>query len=387
MHQLTAQPPVPPIPAPGRLDRPAFQRRARLCLAAALIAAGAWTLRGFLPALAWAAILAVATWPLYRRAERRFPPGRHNVALPLLFTAVVALGVLVPLALAAIQLGREAHLVFEIVDQARVTGIPVPDWIGRLPVAGEAARTWWAENLADPAGSAALIERMSHGSLAADARALGGQLIRRAVVFGFTLVTLFFLYRDGERLGRGLRRASHRAVGPHGERIARQMIASVHGTVDGLVLVGLGVGAIMGVSYWFAGVPHPTLFGAATAIAAMIPFAAPVVFGICSLVLLANGSAAAAAGVFVFGSVVMFVADHFVRPILIGGATRLPFLWVLLGILGGVEAWELLGLFLGPALLAALVMLWRDWTGTPAPGEAEASDGPARLETLPPSPR
>jgi predicted PurR-regulated permease PerM len=51
-----------------------------------------------------------------------------------------------------------------------------------------------------------------------------------------------------------------------------------------------------------------------------------------------------------------------VRPVLIGGATRLPFLWVLFGLLGGVETWGLLGLFLGPAIMAALIFLWREWT-------------------------
>jgi len=62
--------------------------------------------------------------------------------------------------------------------------------------------------------------------------------------------------------------------------------------------------------------------------------------------------------------VVSFAADHFVRPVLIGGATRLPFIWVLLSILGGVEGWGLVGLFLGPAVMAALVLLWREWVGS-----------------------
>ncbi len=63
---------------------------------------------------------------------------------------------------------------------------------------------------------------------------------------------------------------------------------------------------------------------------------------------------------------VTFSADHFVRPVLIGGATKLPFIWVLLGILGGVEVWGLIGLFVGPAIMAALIMLWREWTREPA---------------------
>jgi len=100
-----------------------------------------------------------------------------------------------------------------------------------------------------------------------------------------------------------------------------------------------------------------------TAVAAMIPFGAPLLFGLAALLLLAQGSMLAAIAVFVFGMVVSFVADHFIRPMLIGGTTRLPFIWVLLGILGGIGVWGLLGLFVGPALMAALILLWREGTG------------------------
>ena len=182
------------------------------------------------------------------------------------------------------------------------------------------------------------------------------------MLFGFTLLTLFFLFRDGRTVIRQSLTASARLFGPRGERVARQMVASVHGTVDGLVLVGLGEGVLLGIVYYFAGAPHPVLLGALTAVAAMIPFGAPLVFGIAALILLAGGAVIPAAVVVVAGFVVTFVADHFVRPVLIGGTTRLPFLWVLLGILGGVETFGLLGLFLGPAVMAALVLLWREFT-------------------------
>ena len=104
------------------------------------------------------------------------------------------------------------------------------------------------------------------------------------------------------------------------------------------------------------------VFGVLTAVAAMIPFGAPLIFGIAALLLLLQGSLAWAIVVVCIGFAVLFVADHFVRPVLIGGATKLPFIWVLFGILGGVEVWGLLGLFLGPAIMAALILLWREWT-------------------------
>ena len=151
------------------------------------------------------------------------------------------------------------------------------------------------------------------------------------------------------------------------------MVASVHGTVDGLVLVGLGEGVLMGIAYVVAGVPHPTLLGALTAVAAMIPFAVTVVFVIVGLLLVAQGSVVSAVVIVVLGSVVAFLADHLIRPVLIGGTTRLPFLWVLFGILGGVETWGLVGLFVGPALMAALILLWREFIEGPrAPAKAQA---------------
>ena len=143
------------------------------------------------------------------------------------------------------------------------------------------------------------------------------------------------------------------------------MVASVHGTVNGLVFVAIGEGMLLGAVYFLTKVPHPILFGVATAIAAMIPFAAGLAVGLAALVLLGSGGVGPAIIVVVAGFAVIFLADHFVRPRLIGGATQLPFLWVLLGILGGVESFQLLGLFLGPAIMAALMLLWRELTAPP----------------------
>lgn len=344
-----------------RRDLTVAQRRARLALVVVLAGLALWTLRAFLPALAWAAILAIATWPLYRRAETRWPPGKHNLLLPGLFTLAVALCVLVPLALAGYQFGREALVVFRLAEEARQHGLPEPSWLAQLPFGAAQATAWWHDNLADPAGYADLLHRLQHGSAMSYSRRLGEQLLRRSVVFGFTLLALFVLYREADRVRAQLLAVSGRAFGPHGERIGRQVVASIHGTVDGLVLVGLGVGLLLGILYWVLGVPHPTLFGGATAIAAMIPFGAPIVFCVAALLVGAQGQIGAAAAIVAIGFAVIFVADHFVRPALIGGATKLPFLWVLLGILGGVETWGLLGLFLGPALMAALMLVWRDY--------------------------
>ncbi|MCJ2144612.1 AI-2E family transporter [Methylobacterium sp. E-066] len=331
-------------------------------LVLALSALGLWILHGFLPALAWAVVLAIALWPLYARLERRFPPGRHNLLLPTLMTAAVALVFLAPLAILGVQAAREAHDVAEFVRSAEANGVPAPDFLQHLPYGAAQATAWWNDNLGHAQAGSDLLHRFENNSVIGASRNFGREVLHRIVLFGFSLVALFFLFRDWRMVTEQAQVACDRLFGPRGERVARQMVASVHGTVDGLVLVGLGEGFILGVVYYFTGVPHPVLLGAFTAVAAMIPFGAAVAIAVAALLLVAAGSVKAAVVVAVAGFVVTFVADHFVRPALIGGTTKLPFLWVLLGILGGVETFGLLGLFVGPAVMAALVLLWRDFT-------------------------
>src|SRR5258708_7105810 len=321
------------------------QRAALLVLTAALMLLAIWILRHFLPALAWAAVLAIATWPLYARFLGLFP-GAWQQAFwaPLLFTLLVGIVFVLPLTLFAIEVGREALVLVRWARTIEQTGLAVPDWVAHLPFGGYLAE-WWRTSLADPAAAR--------------------QLLGRSTILIFTLVALFFLYRDGRSFARALAALARRVFGPAGEEVGQNVVAAIRGTVDGLVLVGLVEGLLLGIGYAIAGLPHATLLGAATCVLAMIPFGAPVIFGLFALFLLAESHVAAAATLVGYGVAITFVADHFVRPALIGGAVRLPFLWVLLGLLGGVESFGLLGLFLGPAVMAALMALWRPWAAMP----------------------
>lgn len=364
------------LPAPSRPTAiPAIraQRIGRTLLAAAVVVTAAWILHAFLAALVWAGIFAIALWPLYRRLVGAAAGRGHDVALPLALTVLIGLVFIVPIVFAAFELARSAHIVIGLVDKARHTGIAVPAWVSGLPLVGQPLAGWWHANLSDPASASELLGRID-AYLAGSARQYGGAVVHRVVLFVFTLLTLFFLFRDGTTLSRQMLALSRRALGPRGEHIGHQMIAAVHGTVNGLVFVGLGEGVVLGVLYVLVGLPYPVPVAALTGILAVIPFGAPVVFGAAALYLLAQAKVAAAAIVLGGGFVVTFVADHFVRPALIGGATRLPFLLVLLGILGGLDTLGLLGLFVGPAIMAAFVSLWREWTGPePPPEEAPVS--------------
>lgn len=345
--------PVPSISA---------QRVSRVVLATALGLLGAWILHRFLPALAWATILAIALWPAYRRAERAYPPRGHRILLPFAATLLVGLVLIVPLVYVGIEVAQDSGNLVRYVGELRHNGMPTPSWLPNLPGIGYPVAEWWKANLSDPQTMNELLGRLFARVPAASARAIGAEVVHRLVIFGFTLLTLFFLFRDGEALCRQLLMLSHRMLGPSGERVARHMIAAVHGTVTGLVLVGLAEGVVIGFAYALAGLPHTVPFAALTGVVAVIPFGAPIAFCAAGLYLLASGNTGGAIAVVAVGFLVVFVADHFVRPVLIGGAARLPFLWVLLGILGGLETFGLLGIFLGPVVMAALISLWREWT-------------------------
>lgn len=358
-----------PIRAPGsftRVDDDAMtltQRRSGLVAILVLALLGGWTLHAFVPALAWAVIIAISLWPWRTRALALWPGGAE-LAWPTLFTVMVAGLFVVPLIMVAHAVAVDGRVLLEWSAEVRSHGLPMPDFIAHLP-GGESIASWWREHLSTPAAFGNL--RLS-GDPAVSPLNTGEHLLafllRRTVLALFLLVIVFFLMRDGEAIARSLRFGCRRAFGDAGVNVAMQALHAVRGTVNGLVVVGFGEGVLLGVVYALAGAPHAALLGLLTGLLSAIPFGAAVAAAGAAALLAAAGHVVAAALVAVIAAVVIFVADHFVRPVMIGDATRLPFVLVLLGILGGIEAWGLVGLVLGPALIAVLMLLWREWVGS-----------------------
>ena len=333
------------------------QRVARTALIVAVVVLAAWILWRFLPALAWAAVLAIASWPLRQWLARR---GMGETAIAGVLTLVLAIVLVLPLIRLGVQAARDSGAIVQWVDDVRQHGLGTPGWLSHFPYIGGSAAAWWQQNLAEPGAARALLGRAEAGGVASLTRTLGIELAHRLALLIFTVLTLFFLYRDGPSVTDEAQRIAERLFGPPGSHLGKNAVAAVRGTVNGLVLVGLGEGVLLGIGYAVAGLSHAVLLGLVTAVLAMVPFGAPIVYVACALYLLASSQTAAAIALLVFGTIVVFIADHFVRPILIGSSTRLPFLWVLLGIFGGLESFGLIGLFLGPAIISVLIAIWRE---------------------------
>ncbi len=358
-----------PAAAPGTYTRQRDewwspgQRKAGLLALALLAGLGLWTLRMFIPAVGWAVILAISLWPWHQRAVAFWPAGA-GVVWPALFTLTVALFFVAPLVMVAHAVADESRFVLHWLAEARAHGVPLPDFVAHLP-GGPAIAPWWQSHLATPEALGQWTLPGGPGqSPLGTGQVLLSAVLHRLVLAAFLLLILFFLLRDGDRLAASLRFGCDRAFGTAGVNVAVQALRAVRGTVNGLVVVGFGEGVLLGVVYALCGVPHAAVLGLLTGLLSAVPFGAIVAAGVAVVLLAAGGHAGAAVVVAVIAAVVIFIADHFIRPVMIGDATRLPFLVVFLGILGGVEAWGLIGLVIGPALMAVLMLLWREWVGS-----------------------
>ncbi len=331
----------------------------------ALLALGFWILHRFIVPFAWATVLAIATWPLYRHLDRELPARLNRFWPALLFTLLAGAVFFLPLLYAGVHIAIEAQNLPHFVTTLKEKGMPAPAGLESMPWIGAWLAAKWNTVLATPQAAAELINQINLGAAFAWAKRLSFEVLHRTTVMVFTLLILFFVYRYADSIGEKLLVLATHFFGEPAGRYSTHAVFAVRATVNGLVLVALGEGILFASGYAVAGVSHPILFGALTALVAIVPFLGPVALIVICLGIFAGGSSSAALALLVYGGIVLFVADHFVRPVLIGGTARLPFLWVLLGILGGLENFGLLGLFLGPAILAVLISLWRDVTGEP----------------------
>lgn len=317
----------------------------------------------FIPSLIWASVIVIATYPLYRQWRRLF--GSHDNLSALLFTLIVVLLFVLPLSWLISVLVSELQVFITYLQEINRHGGESPAFIHQVPWFGDELVAYWNQNIDHP-GSLRYFLSNLHLSLTPASyyiKLVGASLAHRSFQVGFTLLSLFFLYRDGDQLFQQINYIGEACLGNRWFRYADRLPAALRATVNGTIVVGIGVGILMGICYGLISFPAPTLMGFITAFGAMIPFVVPVIFGIIAAILFFNGSLISAIIVIVWGTLVMFVADHFIKPVLIGGATQLPFLAVLFGILGGVETLGLLGLFVGPIIMVLFVTLWYESQG------------------------
>jgi predicted PurR-regulated permease PerM len=343
------------------MDRQLFTT---LCVFALLLAFSGlvgYILLPFLPSLGWAGVVTVITFPLYRRLHRRL--GYRDTIAAGTMTAIVIVALIIPLTGAIVVLSQEATLAYRYLEQLG------PDGLYRLyaPLAGHSLVLGIQERLApllstlpaDLQSSLLPAAKSLAGTMVGYSTTLAKNVFAQAFKLFFMLITLFFCYRDGERLLHRLWellpvRPDHRvAVEETVERVFTAVIL-------GIFLTCVVQGTLGGIGFWVAGLPSPILFGALMTVTAFIPLVGTALVWLpAGLYLLLQGKMAAGIGLLLWGALVVGSIDNLLRPLFISGKAHLPILLVALGALGGLLAFGLIGVVLGPLVLALPLALAR----------------------------
>jgi len=349
-----------------------FDRTLGFTLLAALVIGCLAVLLPFGTALLLAVILVYATWPLNVRLRAGLRGSRTLAALAMTLGAMLVL--LGPFVILAAGLADNAAQFADALRKTLEGGLPdLPEWLIGLPMVGASVEEWWRSFAHD--GSRLLEELRAFVAPARAALLSGGGLVAGALFqLGLSVLVAFFLYRDGEIAAKHAVQGAERLGGARGRHMLGTAGVTVIGVVYGILGTALAQGALAAIGFVIAGVPGALLLGVATFFLSIIPVGPPLVWGAATIWLFYQGETGWAIFMFLWGALVISLVDNFLKPVIISRGSRLPFILVFLGVLGGIVAFGFIGVFIGPTLLAVAYRLVVEWTG--GGKVVEKPDGP-----------
>jgi predicted PurR-regulated permease PerM len=340
-------------------NAPILQRLLLFGLFFCLILLSFEILKYFIVPVLWAAIIAYITWPLYLRIFK-WVGERKNLSA-ILMTTLLVLVVGVPLTIGIFVLQHEGRqLYFEVQQQLYAGKIEVPDFVQTLPFIGPEIQRIIFELNSNPHAITQNIGMWIQGHLGYG-RFVLAEISRNLVKLIFAIFSLFFFYRDGSLILEQVRRAFELVIGPRIHHYFQTISETTRAVVYGVGLTAIVQALLASLSYIVADVPNPMVLTLVTFVFALIPFGPPVAYGSVALWLFSQGQTVEAAGVLIWGVAIVSSADNVIRPLVISGATKIPFLLIMFGVLGGLASFGLVGLFIGPVILAVLLAIWKEW--------------------------
>lgn len=325
----------------------------------ALIAACSWILLPFLTSFLWATTLVVTTWPVMLGLQARLR-GKRWLAVTVT-TVLLLLIVIVPLSLAV------AAIVAKVDDTAvwdkslaAFTIPPPPDWVRGIPIAGpKVADTWQQYSSLSPDGLSMRLAPHAGKALSWFSSRVGAG-VKLVFEFLLTVIISAILYAKGETAASGVRSFARRLAGQQGEDMVTLAAKTVRGVALGIVVTAIIQTSIGAIGLVVAGVPVPGLL---TAVMFMLGLAqigsAPVLIPVVIWVYAKDGA--------LWGTILLVVStlsmasDNVIRPVLIRKGANLPLVMIFAGVIGGLVAFGILGLFIGPIVLAVSYTLLESW--------------------------
>jgi len=326
-----------------------------------IVVLAAWILHGFITPLLSACVVAIASWPLYRRFAARMPQRLTGSMTALIFTCVVTVFALAPLVFALGALAFESQAVLRQIAVLDKTGFAIPSWIENFPVAGARLAGRWQSQLAVPGGLSNWVRQTDMAAILDWAQSLGQFMTKHALIIAFTILALYFLYSTGESIAMQLRLLLRYRIGERADAYLDLATRSLRASANGMVVVGLFDASAVGVAYAIADVPDAALWAAATGALAAFPFLGYVAIAALGLKLAVTGAGLPALVTAGLACLIIFCGDKIVRPVVARNGTQLRFVWLLMGWIGGFEALGLVGMFVGPVALTLAKELWQQW--------------------------
>ncbi|HVN87032.1 MAG TPA: AI-2E family transporter [Candidatus Binatia bacterium] len=313
----------------------------------------------FLVPLSWAALLALVFYPLNARLVA-VARGRETLVAFGLTTIVIAV-VIVPTILITALLASESVAAYQQLQTLLISG--------QMPALIERAWTWFIESRVGQlwnhlaphisawninlSATALKLGDAASSFLVAQATGIAKNAVRFVMNFFLTTFALFFFFRDGERLIHSVRELIPMAP-EHKAAVFERFAETLSAVIQGTLATAAAQGILAGLGFWALGVPFAVTLGCATAFLSLLPMGAVLVWASVVIYLLFGGAVIRAILMLIWGMLGISGIDNLVRPLVIGGRAQIPTAFLFFGILGGLQAYGFLGLFVAPAVIAIL---------------------------------
>lgn len=353
-----------------------------LCLIG-LIGLAVWVLLPFLPATVWATMIVVATWPWLQALETRF--GHRRLPAVAVMTVVLLLLLVLPLWLAIDTIVDHADALAAAVQGVVANGLPAPpDWLASLPLVGERLAVLWLQFAAG--GAPALVSKVAPyaadtGKWAlAQVGGLGGMLIQFLLVVTIAAI----LYGSGEGGARLVRRFGRRLAGERGENAIVLAAQAIRGVALGVGVTALVQTLLGGIGLAVAGVPFAGLLSAVMLMLCIAQVGPSLILFPAVAWMYWTGDTGWATFLLLW-SLVVATLDNFLRPVLIRKGADLPLLLIFAGVIGGMLSFGLIGIFVGPVVLAVTWTLMQAWIADALGGDEPSASDPAQADQAEPA--
>jgi predicted PurR-regulated permease PerM len=325
----------------------------------ALIVATVWIVRPFLSAFLWAVMIVISTWPLLIRLQARLWGKRGMAAAVMTFALLLVLVVPLGFSVGAL-VGNIDSIVTWVSSLNKLEVPPPPVWLDRIPLAGPKALAVW-QSLASEGPGGAAARMLPYASrfirwFAAQIGGIGAMILQ----FLMTVVMCAVLYMKGDATARGVRKFARRLAGSNGDRAALLAANSIRGVAMGVVGTAIVQTLIAGTGFALSLTPGTLLLSAAVLILCLAQLGPMPVMLPAAAWKFYTGSTFSGWILLAF-MLAASTTDNILRPILIRKGADLPLLLIFTGVIGGMISLGIIGIFVGPVILAVTYTLLQEW--------------------------